>query len=278
MAEQDSLATTLAATAYWTAAVRARETTRADALLHDPWAAALAGEIGATWLAQRSEDATLPIVLRARYFDDFLQHAIQEHAVQQVVLLAAGLDTRGLRLAWPTGVQLFELDQPAVLAHKQAVLDAMGVSDASARRAVPVDMTADWVGALLQAGFDPAQPAIWLLEGFLFYLPTATLTRILNQISALAVPASWLGCDVINQAMLTSPITRAWIEMQARTGAPWIGTLDDPVGFLAERGWQASLTQAGQPDAHHGRWRLPVLPTMQPDFPHNWFVTAQKIA
>jgi hypothetical protein len=32
----------------------------------------------------------------------------------------------------------------------------------------------------------------------------------------------------------------------------------DPVGFLSMLGWKASLSQAGAPDANHGRWHLPV--------------------
>ena len=64
--------------------------------------------------------------------------------------------------------------------------------------------------------------------------------------------------------------------MQAREGAPWIGTLDDPESTLASLGWTATLTQAGQPDANHGRWTLPVIPVKIPDMPHNWFVTAHK--
>jgi hypothetical protein len=64
--------------------------------------------------------------------------------------------------------------------------------------------------------------------------------------------------------------------MQAAAGAPWIGALDDPAGFLAARGWQAALTQAGQPDANHGRWTLPILPVSAPGMPHNWYVTAHR--
>ncbi|NUM44757.1 MAG: hypothetical protein HUU38_08610 [Anaerolineales bacterium] len=64
--------------------------------------------------------------------------------------------------------------------------------------------------------------------------------------------------------------------MQASAGAPWVGTLDNPIEYLADLGWQATLTQAGQPDAHYGRWTLPILPTQMPGIPHNWFVTAQK--
>ena len=59
-------------------------------------------------------------------------------------------------------------------------------------------------------------------------------------------------------------------------GAPWVGWLDDPLGFLAERGWEGRLTQAGQPDANHGRWTLPVLPVDMPGVPHNWFVTGRQ--
>ena len=92
----------------------------------------------------------------------------------------------------------------------------------------------------------------------------------------MSTPDSWLGFYIINSITLTSPYTRQWIEMQAQSGAPWIGTLDDPVGFLAARGWQASLSQAGAAGANYGRWHLPIIPVSMPDMPHNWFVTAQK--
>jgi hypothetical protein len=76
--------------------------------------------------------------------------------------------------------------------------------------------------------------------------------------------------------MLTYPLTRKWVEMQAEAGAPWIGTMDDPVGCLAERGWQANMTQAGAADANYGRWIFPVIPTTMAEMPHNWYVTAQR--
>ena len=52
--------------------------------------------------------------------------------------------------------------------------------------------------------------------------------------------------------------------------------MDDPVEALADRGWHATLTQAGAADAHYGRWLLPVIPTDMAGMPHNWYVTAQK--
>lgn len=275
MPEKTELST-LEATARWTATVRTMENTRADALFHDPWAEALAGEEGRTWMAQRTADRVVPIVLRTRFFDDFLQRTTQEQGIRQVVLMAAGLDTRAFRLDWPAGTRIFELDQPAVLRYKARVLALAGAEPAVARSAIEVDLGEPWQEELVAAGFDPQIPALYLLEGLLFYLPDEQLRRILDEVTDFCAKGSFLGFDIVNTVMLTHPLTRDWVEMQARSGAPWIGTLDDPVGYLSARGWRAMLTQAGQPDANHGRWPYPVYPPNLPDIPHNWLVTAYK--
>jgi methyltransferase (TIGR00027 family) len=263
----------LGATARWTAAVRALESTREDALLRDPWAAELAGEVGQAWIAGRPAASTVPIVLRTRYFDDFLQRVVAE-GMKQFILLAAGLDTRAYRLPWPQGVTIYEVDQPDVVARKEQLL--AGAQPQVARRSTGVDLTGPWQDALVVAGFDPAAPGCFLLEGFLFYLPSEAGQKILDEVLRWAAPGSRIGFDVVNAATLTSPITKVWLDMQAAAGAPWLGSLDDPRAFLAERGWDAHLTQAGQPDANHGRWTLPVLPVEMPGVPHNWFVTGRK--
>jgi methyltransferase (TIGR00027 family) len=273
----ENVPTFLEATAAWTASVRALENTRIDALFNDPWAAALAGAQGEAWIVQRTPDSVQPIVLRTRFFDDFLLQSIQHSAIQQVVLMAAGLDTRAYRLRWPESTRLFELDQATVLEHKEQVLGAAGARAVCVRTCVAADLSMPWEQALVESGFTPHQPSIWLLEGFLFYLPCEVLEQILKAVSSLSAPGSRMGFDIINQAVLTSPWTQAWVEMQAKSGAPWIGVLDDPEAFLGDLGWQVSLTQAGQPDAHYERWTLPIIPTKMPGMPHNWFVTAQKL-
>jgi methyltransferase (TIGR00027 family) len=139
-----------------------------------------------------------------------------------------------------------------------------------------VDLAGRWTAPLLDAGFDPRAPSCWLLEGFLFYLPPEGIVRILEQVTGLAPAGSWLGFDIVNSATLTQPQPQPWIDMQAQLGAPWLGTLDDPAGFLAERGWEATLTQPGEPEADYGRWPFPMLPPQFPDAPRNWFVTARK--
>jgi len=266
----------LGATAHWTAAVRAKESVREDRLFYDPWAAALAGKEGEAWIEARSEDSVVPIALRTRFFDDALQRMVLQDAIRQVVLMAAGLDTRAFRLSWPQGTRLFELDQPPVLKYKERILHSAGAQPACERQTIEVDLTAPWQERLVQAGFDPGRPSGWLLEGFLVYLPGESLARILDEVTGLAAPGSWLGFDIVNSITLASPWTRQWVEMQANSGAPWIGALDDPEGFLAARGWQASLTHPGEEGANFGRWPHPVIPRTMPDMPRNWYVVARR--
>ena len=209
-------------------------------------------------------------------FDDFLQGIANQQGIGQIVLLAAGLDTRAFRLQWPVGTRFFELDQPGVLERKEVILRTSGAKPGCARQSVAADLAGVWKEALISSGFNPQELSCWLLEGFSFYILSEIIVQIITEVTRLAALGSWLGCDVINQAVLTSPWTKPWVDMQAQAGAPWIGTLDDPEGFLANLGWTANLTQAGQPDANYGRWTLPVIPTKMANMPRNWLVTARK--
>ncbi len=128
MEQQDFAA--IGHTAHWTAAVRAYESARADRLFHDPLATQLAGTEGEVWWqglsTQQREGAAMFQPIRTRFFDDLLQRATSQDRIRQVILLAAGLDTRAFRLVWPAGTRLFELDQPTVVAYKARRLDEAG--------------------------------------------------------------------------------------------------------------------------------------------------------
>jgi methyltransferase (TIGR00027 family) len=103
----------LAMTALWSASARGQESAREDRLFNDPWATTLAGQPGAAWLAQLPPGATLPMVIRTCFFDDFLQRVAYEHGLRQFVLVAAGLDTRSYRLTRPEGsLSEFLLNSP----------------------------------------------------------------------------------------------------------------------------------------------------------------------
>jgi methyltransferase (TIGR00027 family) len=271
--------TDLAATARWTAAARAVETGRQDALFEDPWAAGLAGEEGRRWAEARAPEGLAPMIVRTRFFDDFLLHATTSGGTAQVVLLGAGLDTRALRLSWPAGTSVFEVDRAEVLQQKE---DVLGRAGASARCTHLVRLDADlsgdtWPGQLVDAGFDPQAAAAWLAEGFLFYFDGEVIAALLERVSGLAAAGSVMGFDVPDREVFTHPVTRPWIEMQAAAGAPWIGTIDDPVASLAALGWEAAMSRCGAADAHYGRWPLPVDSTAARALPQHRLITARKI-
>ena len=106
MAEKTSPEQLIGLTARWTAGVRARESARADRLFEDPWAKALVGKEGAEWLAQRPGENTLPMAIRTRFFDGFLQDVSPQYAIRQVGLMAAGLDTAAFWVDRAAGARL----------------------------------------------------------------------------------------------------------------------------------------------------------------------------
>jgi methyltransferase (TIGR00027 family) len=192
-------------TALAAAAGRAVESSRPDRLLDDPFAAAFVAAAHApvplptrwpdagTEQADRLTDQELLLLygagyvgLRSRLCDDYLRGAAAA-GVHQIVVLAAGLDTRAFRLDWPAGVRLFEVDQPKVLEFKDAVLRERGATARCGRTAVAADLREDWAAALTGTGFAASAPTAWLAEGLLQYLP-AEAERALFTRSAWSPP------------------------------------------------------------------------------------------
>ncbi|MBX5459318.1 MAG: SAM-dependent methyltransferase [Thermogemmatispora sp.] len=252
----DSTKRRISVTAFLTAAARAVESQRPDRLFDDPWAALLASREGFSIL-EKGEDRGASIVVRTRYFDEWLQRLTQEEGLRQIVLPAAGLDTRAFRLTWPPATRFFELDLPAVVLYKEARLQAQPRCQ---RTILAVDLTSsDWENQLQQAGFQPALPSVWLVEGLFFYLPLEQTRQLLARLSRLAAPGSWLGFDAIHSAMLSSPLTSSRIQLTKKNGAPWIGAIADPVALLASFGWQASFVSNARKGYEYGRAIFPFI-------------------
>ena len=96
----------------------------------DPLAAAVLGEDLPILLERCGDPAFRPlrvfVALRSRIAEDVAKAAIADGA-RQVVVLGAGLDTFGCRVAPADGLAVFELDHPATQAEKRRRLAAAGV-------------------------------------------------------------------------------------------------------------------------------------------------------
>jgi methyltransferase (TIGR00027 family) len=254
------------ATALGVAAARAVETARDDALIRDEFAYLLVSSAGPEWAQMASSDPAWLAddeefrrlhdmsrdyqAVRTHYFDEFFR-AVMRAGIRQVVILAAGLDSRAYRLDWPSATTVFEIDQPKVLEYKTATLDAHGAYPKSERIPVAVDLRDDWPSALIAAGFDAAQPTAWLAEGLLPYLPPDAQDRLFELVTSHSAVGSRIAVeafsmDLSEQAEQDRVARRErTARMRERTGIDIdVDTLTyadanraDAVGWLAEHGW-----------------------------------------
>lgn len=256
-------------TALGVARIRAAESQRPDRLFDDPLASAFAtafpdgeappGEHADAEPPDPAAPGTLAgrlifqVVIRTRFYDEYLAAAAAD-GCRQVVLLAAGLDSRAFRLDWPPGLRLFELDQPDVLDFKEAVLRRADASPRCHRTVIAADLRGGWQERLTSAGFDPARPSAWLVEGLLIYLAREEAARLLTEVGELAAPGSRLSLERGDAAATLIDQTRRASPRGARLAALWQGGLgESAAAWLAAHGWQAATHESAALARDYGR-------------------------
>lgn len=227
--EDDSwdVTTSVGSTGLLVAAARALETQKADPLAIDPYAEVFCRAAGGEWadvLDGKLPDHYLTTGdfgehfvnfqgARTRYFDEYFSRATAA-GMKQVVILAAGLDSRAFRLQWPIGTTIFELDRPQVLDFKNAVLADYHIRPRAQRRSVAVDLRDEWQIALCNNGFDANRPSAWIAEGLLVYLSAEAQQRLFIGIDTLASPGSHVAVEE------ATPLTLANSQRSSNENAP----------------------------------------------------------
>ena len=202
------ITTSVGSTALFVATARALEAQKPDPLVVDPYAEVFCRAVGgpaADVLDGKVPDHQLKTAdfgvhfvnfqaARTKYFDDYFREAA-DVGVRQVVILAAGLDSRAYRLDWPAATTIFELDRPQVLDFKREVLAGHGDQPRAERREIPVDLREDWPKALLDNDFDKDKPSAWLAEGLLIYLPATAQEQLFTGLDSLAGHGSHVAVE-----------------------------------------------------------------------------------
>jgi methyltransferase (TIGR00027 family) len=202
------ITTSVGSTALFVATARALEAQKPDPLVVDQYAEIFCRAVGgpaAAVLDGKAPDHQLKSAdfgehfvnfqaARTKYFDEYFLRAA-DAGVRQVVILAAGLDSRAYRLDWPDATTIFELDRPQVLDFKREVLTGHGDQPRADRREIAVDLRDDWPQALRDSGFDPAKPSAWIAEGLLIYLPATAQEQLFTGIDGLAGPGSHVAVE-----------------------------------------------------------------------------------
>jgi methyltransferase (TIGR00027 family) len=296
------IATSVGATAVMVALARAAETASADPLIRDQFAEPLVStpelagvreQVTAWWTPEPDDpdggaaDSQQMInyqAVRTHFFDAYFADAVAA-GIRQVVILAAGLDSRAYRLDWPAGTAVYEIDLPKVLEYKAETLAGHGATPIADRRPVPVDLRHDWPQALRDAGFDASLPTAWLAEGLLPFLPAAAQEAMFTSIDSLSGSGSRLAVENFGvDAEKRQEAEEKWAELRAKREARGQDTSFNPFDlwfedegrpdcgdWFAAHGWTTRTVNAREEAARLGR------EPQSDDRPFaNSFVTATK--
>jgi methyltransferase (TIGR00027 family) len=296
------IATSVGATAVMVALARAAETASADPLIRDQFAESLVStpelagvreQVTAWWTPEPGDpdggaaDSQQMInyqAVRTHFFDAYFADAVAA-GIRQVVILAAGLDSRAYRLDWPAGAAVYEIDLPKVLEYKAETLAGHGATPIADRRPVPVDLRHDWPQALRDAGFDASRPTAWLAEGLLPFLPAAAQEAMFTSIDSLSGSGSRLAVENFGiDAEKRREAEEKWAELKAKRAARGQDTSFNPFDlwfedegrpacgdWFAAHGWTTRTVNAREEAARLGR------EPQSEDRPFaNSFVTATK--
>ncbi len=138
---------------------------------------------------------------RQTFFDAVVDRYLAD--IGQFVILGAGFDTRAFRLPKEAEVHSFEVDAPKTQAIKREMLKKADI-DASGIIFVSADFeTEDWLAKLIEAGFRPRRPALFLWEGVMVYLGREAVEGTLRKISSTA-KGSVVAFDYFTTESLTS--------------------------------------------------------------------------
>ncbi|MDT5196336.1 MAG: hypothetical protein QOH20_3090 [Mycobacterium sp.] len=214
---------------------------------------------------------------RKSYIDDNLAESLP--AVDAVVILGAGLDTRPYRLARLGDVPVFEVDLPVNIARKRAVVSRVFGAVPPSVRLVSVDFERDDLMATLASyGYRVDSPTFFIWEGVTQYLTAdavrATFDQLAQAASGSRLDFTYVRRDFIDGVNLYgAPVL--YRRFRERSQVWKFGLLPGDIdGFLAEYGWRL-IEQAG-PDELMDRYVRPAgrdLTASQIE----WSVYAEKI-
>ncbi len=175
---------------------RAYELTYALLQMTHPWQARIFLSLGrfslARYVVKQIEDRavagiTVHYLIRKLYLEELVRQARDDWGeLKQLVILAAGLDTLGMRMAeeYPE-LTVFELDHPATQQYKSAAIANDKLLTGSNHYLLPTDFTATLPQDMLlkHHAFDQSKSTVIVAEGFFMYLPLSRVVECLQLIN-----------------------------------------------------------------------------------------------
>ncbi|MEO1393925.1 MAG: SAM-dependent methyltransferase [Cyanobacteria bacterium J06634_5] len=151
---------------------------------------------------------------RTLFFDQVLRERVGplKNAVEQVVILGAGFDTRLFKFCTGRGLSLFEVDQPDTQRVKIQALTKSGI-DLSEINFVSVNFNQEnWVEKLVSSGFVPGKQTVFLWEGVTYYLTEAVVKQALRAMAEVSGKGSVVSFDFFSQSLVSGSHPWVWLK------------------------------------------------------------------
>lgn len=198
------------------------------------------------------------VLTRHRFIDDHLLKALNEGAVEQVVILGAGYDTRAYRLKEALGDRtVYELDFPATGQRKAHIVSRSDLPQANVVR-LEIDFLSQTIDeVLLQGGFQQNTPTFFVWEGVSMYLTREAVKSNIQRMRKLGGSGSQLAMDywfLLDAPDVSSTAYRMTPNLLHLLGEPITLSLhpEDAPDFLRREG--AELLDLADPKALQSRY------------------------
>jgi methyltransferase (TIGR00027 family) len=244
-------------TARWVAVYRAMETARPDAIFRDPFAARLAGEKGEAIVdsMKRGRQMAWAMIVRTAVFDEIIQAQIRAGA-DQIVNLAAGLDTRPWRMKLPADLRWIDVDLPGILDYKLEMM--RGETPVCRYEGIRADLREPAVREEVFGRLGAqSRRTLVVTEGLLIYLTP-------DQVGALAADLhrppsfhSWL-IDLARPELLVM-MQRWWGKSSGNVNAPFQFAPEDNTKFFEPFGWREVEYRSSMDEAQRLRREMPMM-------------------
>ena len=252
-------------TARWVAVYRAMETARPDAIFRDPYAGRLAGDRGVQIVDEMKQGRSMAwaMIVRTAVMDEMILDRINNHGVDTVLNLAAGLDTRAWRLPLKHDLHWVDVDLPAMTEYKATRM--RGETPVCRYEAIAADLTDAAIrDALFSQMERSARKMLVITEGLLIYLPPEAQDRLLDNITALSAAGSRLATEHMSKTTLTGDWADKLTERARRMGSTidlaglfYSGERNTARDYLGRHGWTTSVLLTEDAYAANG-FQLPA--------------------
>jgi len=177
--------------------------------------------------------------------------------IRQVLILGAGYDTLGWRLApeFPD-VQFCEVDHPSTSSLKAIGIGTMGPRDNLHLIAedLGVHPLQDFLGA--DSVWDSKAPSLIVAEGLLMYLPAAAVEDLFKQCAAISGEGSLIAFTYIGQHGDGRPDAGPWTDLilsiLKANSEPWLWSIrpEELVLFLEKTDWMIAPDHKASPEKY----------------------------